>query len=86
MLIIRNAPLNEGIINLKRGSFFIDGEVVFLQKVKRMISVVTNKGSLYNIHLKDDNTYSVFQIKRIKNKISNPGGIRFFLRNCAFFI
>ena len=86
MLITKNAPLDEGITNLKRGDFFIDGEIIYMQKVRRIVSIVTVNNTLYNIHLRENNTYSLFRIKRINRKIKKPGKLQIFLRNCAFFL
>ena len=85
MIILKNAPLHEGVINLKRGDFFIDGEIVFIQQVKSIITVLTKEDNLYTVHLKRE-TYSIFKIKRSKKQGNIHREIHFFLRNCAFFL
>ena len=85
MILIRNEPIHEGITNLNRGDFFIDGEVVFLQQVRSIISVLTDKNSLYTIHLKEK-TYSVFRITRKRMERNTHNEMQYYLRNCSFFL
>jgi hypothetical protein len=67
MLIRKDAPKKE-IRALKRGDFFIDGEIVSIHKTDRIISIITSADNLYNAHMKNG-TYTVFLINRHKRML-----------------
>jgi hypothetical protein len=55
------------IRSLKKGDFYIDGEIVSLQKTPGIISIITSAGNLYNAHMKRGD-YSVFRLERHSRK------------------
>ncbi|MDR1955945.1 MAG: hypothetical protein LBQ30_03740 [Treponema sp.] len=62
MLVYKGVPKEE-IKKLKIGDFFVDSEIVHLQKNGRVVSIITKNGSVFNAHHKEF-TYNVF--KKIK--------------------
>jgi hypothetical protein len=62
MLVDKDVPKQE-IRTLRRGDYYFDGEIVAIHKQGRIISIITDAGSLYNAHMKTG-TYSVFKINR----------------------
>jgi hypothetical protein len=59
VLILRGVP-KEGIKKLKAGDFFMDGEIINIQKKPNLISIVTRTGSVFNAHEKPK-TFNVFK-------------------------
>jgi hypothetical protein len=66
MLIRKDAPKQE-IRSLKRGDFFIDGEIVSIQKTDRIISIITSADNVYNAHMKNG-AYRIFRINKHRCK------------------
>jgi hypothetical protein len=66
MLILRAVPKAE-IRKLKMGDFFMDGEIVNIQKKLNFISIVTKTGSVFNAHEKPE-TFNVFKIEKHRPK------------------
>jgi hypothetical protein len=62
MLILKGV-LKAEIEKLKIGDFFVDSEIVNIQKKLHLISIVTRAGSVFNAHKKLQ-TFNVFK----KNK------------------
>jgi hypothetical protein len=55
------------IRSLRKGDFYIDGEIVSIQKTSRIVSIITDAGNLYNAHMKRGD-YTVFRIDRHSRK------------------
>jgi hypothetical protein len=72
MLILKAVPKAE-IKNLKIGDFFMDSEIVNIQRKFNLISIVTRAGSVFNLHEKPQ-TFNVF--KKIKHPPENGGNIK----------
>jgi hypothetical protein len=66
MLIKKGVPMKE-IRSLRKGDFYIDGEIVSIQKTPRIVSIITSAGNLYNAHMKCGD-YSVFRIDKYRRK------------------
>jgi hypothetical protein len=62
MLLLRGVA-KEKIDALKVGDFFVDSPIVFIQKRRSIISIVTKTGNVFNAHLKI-HAYDVFKKKR----------------------
>jgi hypothetical protein len=60
--VLRGVPKEE-IKKLRAGDFFMDEEIVTIQKRPNLISIVTRAGSVFNAHEKTE-TFTVF--KKIK--------------------
>jgi hypothetical protein len=72
MLILKAVPKAE-IRKLKIGNFFVDSEIGNIQRKSNLISIVTMRGSVFNLHEKPQ-TYNVF--KKIKHPPENPGNAK----------
>jgi hypothetical protein len=66
MLVQKGVPVKE-IGGLKKGDFYIDGEIVSVQKRGKIVSIITSTGNLYNAHMKCGD-YSVFRVERYRRK------------------
>jgi hypothetical protein len=66
MLLQKGVPMKE-IRSLNKGDFYIDGEIVSIQKTPRLVSIITSGGNLYNAHMKCGD-YSVFRIDKYRRK------------------
>jgi hypothetical protein len=66
MLVRKGVPMKE-IRFLKKGDFYIDGEIMSIQKTPRIVSIITSAGNLYNAHMKCGD-YSVFRNDRYRRK------------------
>jgi hypothetical protein len=66
MLIQKGVPKNE-IKALRQGDFYIDGEIVSIQRKGRIVSIITSAGNLYNAHMKTGD-YSIFRIDKYRRK------------------
>jgi hypothetical protein len=73
MLIFKAVP-KERIKSLKIGDFFVDSEIVNIQKKPNLISIVTRAGSVFNAHEKP-RTFNVFK-KKTKPPPENPGNTK----------
>ncbi|MDR0710659.1 MAG: hypothetical protein LBF77_11405 [Spirochaetaceae bacterium] len=69
MLVLKGV-LKEEIRKLKIGDFFIDSEIVNIQRKSNLISIITRAGGVFNAHEKQ-RTFNVF--KRIKRLPENRG-------------
>jgi hypothetical protein len=67
MLILKEAP-KARILALKKGGFFIDGKIVSVTRQGRVVTVITEGGSVFHAHDKAD-SFNVF--KKIKRDYSN---------------
>jgi hypothetical protein len=59
MLLYRDVP-KETIKNLKVGDYFVDSEIVIIQKKGNLISIVTKAGSVFKAHQKTS-AFNVFK-------------------------
>jgi hypothetical protein len=62
MLLLKDVPKAE-IRKLKKGDFFVDSEIINIQRKLSLISIVTRAGSVFNAHEKQK-SFNVF--KKIK--------------------
>jgi hypothetical protein len=69
MLVLKGV-LKEEIRKLKIGDFFMDSEIVNIQRKSNLISIVTMSGDVFNAHEKQ-RTFNVF--KRVKRLPENRG-------------
>jgi hypothetical protein len=71
MLLQKHVPKQE-IRSLRKGDFYVDGEIVSIQNTGRIVSIITSAGNLYNAHIKNGD-YTVFRIKRYKRNMERMG-------------
>ncbi|MDR2374878.1 MAG: hypothetical protein LBD96_00400 [Treponema sp.] len=67
MLLRKHVPKQE-IRALRKGDFYVDGEIVSINKTPRMVSIITSAGNLYNAHMKTGD-YTVFRVDRYRRKM-----------------
>jgi hypothetical protein len=67
VLVLRGVPKAE-IKRLRSGDFFMDGEIINIQKKPNLISIVTRAGSVFNAHEKPQ-SFNVF--KKVKRPVGN---------------
>jgi hypothetical protein len=70
MLLLKGVPKAE-IKKLKIGDFFVDSEIVNIQRKPKLVSIVTRAGSVFNAHWKST-YFNVFKkVKRPPEKREN---------------
>jgi hypothetical protein len=69
VLVLKGVP-REKIRGLRVGDFFVDSEIVLIQKKGRVISITTKAQSVFNAHEKTG-TFNVF--KKKKRPVGPPG-------------
>jgi hypothetical protein len=69
VVVLRGVP-KEGIQRLRVRDFFMDEEIVNIQRKHNLISIVTKTGSVFNAHEKPE-YFNVF--KKVKHPRGNGG-------------
>jgi hypothetical protein len=69
VLVLRKVP-KEAIRKLRVGDFFVDSEIVTIQRKAKVVSIVTRAGSAFNAHEKTG-TFNVF--KKVKRPARHGG-------------
>jgi hypothetical protein len=62
----KGVPMKK-IRSLKKGDFYVAGEIVSIQITPRIVSIINSEGNLYNAHMKRGD-YTVFRIERYRRK------------------
>jgi hypothetical protein len=86
VLLERNVPV-EKIRSLKKGAYFIDGEIIRLWKYHNIVAFITSAGSRYNAH-KKPKSYNLFKIApplKKRDEEQKALAVPFPLRGFFFF-